>query len=473
MTTDSSTTTPNASLPPGPDYPRALQTLGWMLRPGPFLERCRDRYGDIFTMKIAQEKTWVILGDPEHVKQVFTGSPAKLHAGEANEILRPLLGNRSVLVLDDEPHLTTRKLMLPSFHGERMQRYGELMRDVAEREIAGWPLGDPFPLVPRMQAVTLEVIMRAVFGVQRGPQMDQLREPLRQLLDDATTPRTLLPIVLLGPDRMHWLPWLRQGLERVHTALNDVIAQRRLEPDLQERDDVLSLLLQARYDDGSEMTDEELRDQLITLLIAGHETTATGLAWAVERLLRHPDKLERLRDEVAAGGDEYVDAVAKETLRLRPVIPIVVRQLVEPMEIGGWMLPAGIRVAPCIHLIHRRPDIYPEPARFRPERFLESPPGTYTWIPFGGGIRRCLGASFALFEMRVVLSAIVSRARLRAPTTPSEHVRRRVITWAPSRGGEVVVDRLEPAPAGRAEDALTARSDPAPAPEPKPTAAAA
>jgi len=427
-----------------------------MRRPGPFLERCRERYGDTFTLRIAHEDCWIVLSDPDVVKEVFTGNPATLHAGEANAILRPLLGDQSVLLLDDEAHLVKRKLMLPSFHGERMERYGELMREIAEREIASWPRQQTLALLPQMQALTLEVIMRAVFGVDRGPRLDRLRALLRRLLDYTMDPRTLVPLVLLGPERLAFIPQLRRVFDQVDLALHEEIAQRRQEPGLAERDDVLSLLLEARYDDGTGMSDQELRDQLMTLLVAGHETTATALSWAIERLVRHPDKLQRLRDDVAAGSNEYVDAVAKETLRLRPVIPIVVRQLVEPMEIGGWALPAGIRVAPCIHLIHRRPDIYPEPARFRPERFLESPPGTYTWIPFGGGIRRCLGASFALFEMQVVLGAIVTHARLRAPVSAGERVRRRAITWTPSRGAEVLVEADD----ARAPNERTAATQP-------------
>jgi cytochrome P450 len=230
---------------------------------------------------------------------------------------------------------------------------------------------------------------------------------------------------------------LREALGPVHAILLAEIARRREAPTGGE--DILSLLVQARYEDGRPMSDEELRDELMTLLVAGHETTATALAWAVERLVRHPHVLERLTEEVLAGGEEYLDAVAKETLRLRPVLPIVLRRLAEPMEIGGWNLPAGVRVAPCIYLVHRREDIYPDPRRFEPERFLERPAGTYTWIPFGGGVRRCLGASFALFEMKVVLAALVRTARLRPAAAPSERVRRRAITMAPARGAEVVV----------------------------------
>ncbi len=427
-----------AALPPGPRYPRALQTLGWGTRPMPFMERCQERYGDIFTMRIAQEGTWVFLAHPDMLRDVFKGDPRVLHAGEGNVILLPVLGHNSVLLLDDERHMRQRKLLLPPFHGERMQSYGAVMREVAEREIDRWPTDQPFELWPRMQAVTLEVIMRAVFGVEEGRRLDELRAALGHLVSFTTRKTTMLVAALLGPRRIERLGLLRDELGPVDSLLFDEIRSRRDASDLAERDDILSLLLQARHEDGEPMSDQELRDELMTLLVAGHETTATSLAWAIERLVRHPDKLERLRAEVRDGGEEYADAVAKETLRLRPVLPIVVRRLTEDMEIGGHLLPAGASVTPCIHLIHRRPDVYPEPRAFRPERFLEQPAGTYTWIPFGGGVRRCIGASFALFEMRQVLSAIVDRVDLRPAQPAGERVSRRAITLTPGRGTEVV-----------------------------------
>ena len=404
-----------------------------------YMERCRQRYGDTFTFRIVHEGTWVFVSDPESVKQVFTGDPRLLRAGEANQILLPVLGSHSVLLLDEPDHMTQRKLMLPPFHGERMQRYGELMRSVAEEEIAGWPAGESLKLLPRMQEVTLEVIIRAVFGVTDAARVETLREALRRTLDWTTDPLQLMFYALLGPKRGSATKRFRQAMEPVDRLLLEEIRRRRDATDLEERDDVLSLLLQARHEDGQPMSDVELRDELLTLLVAGHETTATSIAWALERLVRHPDKLERLTDEVAAGEDAYLDAVVRETLRLRPVIPIVLRRLAEPMEIGGYSLPAGVSVVPCIHLMHRRPDIYPEPHAFRPERFLETPPGTYTWIPFGGGVRRCLGASFALFEMKTVLAAVVGSAKLRPVRPESEGVGRRAIALVPNRGSEVMV----------------------------------
>jgi cytochrome P450 len=294
-----------------------------------------------------------------------------------------------------------------------------------------------------MQRITLEVIMRTVFGVQDGPRRERLRRMLSNLLEWGSNPSRMAMLATLGPERIGRLGMFRRVRAPADELIYEEIRSRREASDLEERDDVLSLLLQARHEDGSPMSDEELRDELMTLLVAGHETTASSLAWAVERSVRTPGVLERLRD----GDDEYVDAVCKETLRLRPILALVVRRLTEPMEIGGVELPAGVTVAPCIYLIHRRPDVYPDPYAFRPERFIEQPAGTYTWIPFGGGVRRCLGASFALFEMRVVLRELVARLELRAADPRPERITRRAITLVPERGGEVVVARrAAPAP---------------------------
>jgi cytochrome P450 family 135 len=432
-----------ASLPPGPRAPRAIQTLAWQSRPGPFLLRNRERYGDMFTITIGPEPPWVILADPDAVKQVFTGDPRLLHAGEGNEILRPILGNDSVLLLDEKPHMRQRKLMLPPFHGERMQRYGTLMQEIAEAEVDRFPRGEAFPLHPHMQAVTLEIIMRAVFGLAEGERLERLRDALRGLLDRLSSPAALVLVNIIGPDRIRRVNAVVQLLDTVDALLLEEIEDRRQADDLDEREDILSLLLQARFEDGEGLSDKELRDELVTLLTAGHETTATALSWGMERLVRHPEKLERLREEALlrdADAYEYADAVIKETLRLRPVLPVVVRRLQEDMEFGGRLLPAGVNVAPCIYLVHRRPDIYPEPERFLPERFLDQAAGTYTWFPFGGGVRRCLGAAFAMYEMRIVLQVMARRLRL-SPSQPGrEPTRRRAITLTPGRGGKVVAE---------------------------------
>jgi cytochrome P450 len=412
----------------------------WWRRPLEVLQHCRTRYGDTFSYRLPYEGTWVFVSDPEAVKQVFTGDPRLLHAGEANIVLLPVLGDNSVLLLDEPEHMVQRKLMLPPFHGKRMQRYGELMATIAADEIDRWPSDRPLPTRPRMQALTLEVILRAVFGVDEGERLEHLRDELRRMLEMISDPRRAIFLVLLGPRRIGRFPPFRRALERVDRILFEEIETRRQAPDLGEREDILSLLVQARHEDGREMSARELRDELITLLVAGHETTATAHAWAIELLARHPAALARLREGLDAGEEDFLDAVIKETLRLRPVIALVLRKLVEPMEIGGHLLPAGVSVAPSIYLLHRRPEIYPEPERFRPERFLERPAGTYTWIPFGGGVRRCLGASFAEFEMRVVLRELVARRALRPVGSEPERPVRRTITNVPSRGAEVIAE---------------------------------
>ena len=292
-----------------------------------------------------------------------------------------------------------------------------------------------------MQAITLEVIMRTVFGVTETARVERLGRSLQEALAWTTEPARMAQLAVLGPRRIAERGTLRAVLDPTDELIYEEIRARRDAPDLEERDDVLSLLLQARHDDGSPMSDEELRDELMTLLVAGHETSATALAWALEALTRHPAALARLRDEVDAGEDAYLDATVKEILRLRPVIALVLRRLVEPMEIGGRLLPAGVNIAPSIYLTHRRPDLYENPRAFRPERFLEKPPGTYTWFPFGGGVRRCIGASFAQFEMKVVLRELVARLDMRAARPRPERRVRRAIVFAPERGGEIVVER--------------------------------
>ena len=432
--------TAKPQLPPGPDWSVVRSTQRWWRRPLQTLEECRARYGDIFSYRIAHEGTWVFLSDPEAIKQVFTGDPRLLHAGEANTVLLPVLGEHSVLLLDEPAHMKERKLMLPPFHGKRMQAYRDVMTEVAVAEIERWPAEEPVRMRPRMQAMTLEIILRAVFGVGEGERLTRLRDQLRSTLNLISNPRRALFLVMLGPERIRRFPPFRRHIDRVDRLLFEEIAARRGAPDLADRDDILSLLLQAEHEDGRAMSDRELRDELMTLLVAGHETTATGLSWAVELLARHPAELDRLETEVAAGGDTYLDAVIKETLRLRPVIALVLRKLVEPMEIGGRLLPAGVSVAPSIYLVHRRPEVYPEPERFRPERFIEQPAGTYTWIPFGGGVRRCLGGAFAEFEMAIVLRELVARRRLR-PVGEPEHSVRSTITNVPNRGAEVLAAR--------------------------------
>ena len=428
------------SLPPGPRMPQAVQTAIWFRRAQWLLSQCASRFGETFTLRILHEGTWVVLSNPEHIKQVFTGDPKVFHAGEGNRILLPVLGAHSLLLLDDDEHIQQRKLLLPPFHGARMQGYQELMRQAAVAEIDRWPQHEPYRLRPRMQAVTLEIILRAVFGLTEGERIERLRVELRRLLNLLTRPLMVLGPALMGPERLNRFGPFRALMHEVDRLIYEEIAERREAGDLDERDDIMSLLLQARdAETGAPMSDAELRDELLTLLVAGHETTANALAWAVERLARHPDKLARLKGEVTAGESMYMDAVVTETLRLRPVISIVARRLTAPVQIGEWLLPAGVTVAPSVYLAHRRPEAYPDPERFEPERFLERKPGTYTWIPFGGGTRRCIGAAFAQFEMSVVLGEIVRRWDIEPARATSERVYRRAITETPRRDAEVVL----------------------------------
>ncbi len=451
--------------PPGPRLPAWVQTLLWVTRPTQFLEWCWHRYGDPFTLRLSHVGNLVVLADPAAIKTVFTGDPELLLAGEGNAILEPVVGRHSVLLLDGVAHLRQRRLLLPPFHGERLHRYGERIAEIARWELDRWPVGVPVALRPRMQAITLEVITRLVFGINEATRLKQVRGLLQRALDMAAS-RALVFLLLWLPQprsRRRWGPWaqFQQAVARVDGVLLEEISRRRQAPSTSGRDDILSLLLHARDEQGKPMTDAELRDELMTLLVAGHETTATALAWAFEQLLRAPGALARVEGELAQGRAAYLDAVLKETLRLRPIIPIVVRRLAAPMALQDYALPAGAHVAPCIYLVHRRPDVYPDPEAFRPERFLDQPSDPYTWIPFGGGTRRCLGASFALYEMQMVLSTILARARLRPARRNPEPIRRRGLTFAPAQGGLVVLDeRKMTGAAGIATNQLSQLSRP-------------
>jgi cytochrome P450 len=408
-----------------------------------FLTQLQRRHGDIFSVSFPYFGKVVYVADPALVKAVFTGSPEQFHAGEANAtVLEPALGPNSVLTLDDVPHMQQRKLLLPPFHGERIQRYGELMREVTLREMESWPVGEPFALRRHTQRITLAVIMRAVFGVHDEERLARF-ERLIETFASRVNAITAFPMLRRNLGR--WSPWPRflRAREALDEFIYEEIALRRgeVESGGERHDDVLSLLLAARHDDGSPMSDEELRDELVTVLGAGHETTATALAWAMERLLRTPRALQALRESLAAGEDDYLDATIKETLRARPVIVDVARKLTAAASIGGYELPAGTFVMPAIAAMHYREDLFPNPEEFRPERFLDGKPDTYVWIPFGGGVRRCIGAAFAEYEMRIVLRAILERAELSAPDPKPEKVKVRNITLAPGKGTLVSLAR--------------------------------
>jgi cytochrome P450 len=434
-----------AKLPPGPRMPSALQAVGWAERPLPFMERCQRRYGDVFTMRIRHAGTWVFLCDPDDVKRVFTAEPVALGVGEANSLLGPILGSRSVMLLEEPEHMAHRRRMLPSFHGALMERYAESTAEVTREEIESWPLGQPFELWPRMQEITLAVIMRAVFGELDTDHLKRLQGQLRALTEWMNNPLRLTLLAAVGPRSMVRNPTFRALMGAVEESVLEEVHRRRTAHSAREhRDgDIVAMLEQAHREDGSSLSEQELRDELITLLVDG--PTSTSLAWAFERLLRHPDKLARLCEEVRAGEDErYIDAVIKETLRLCPPVPIVVRRLLAPMSLGGYAIPAGATVAPCVYLMHRRSEIYPQPQRFQPERFLEEPAGTYTWIPFGGGVRRCLAASFALLEMKRVLQTVLRELELQPVEQRSERVARSSIAFVPDRRALAVLTRRAP-----------------------------
>jgi cytochrome P450 len=435
------TTMIEATLPPGPPLPRVVQTAGFIFAGPRFLEACRRRYGNAVTFSTLFDSKFVMVFDPALVKELFQGSGDQLHAGEANALLGPVLGERSVLLLDGAEHLRHRRLMLPSFHGRRMQTYAEVMLKSTDLEVDSWPVGEPFALLPSMQSLTLRVIMRAVFGYEPGAEEEELRNGLRAMIEPLASPRRGLPLMLLlgrlGTDR-----GAAARFEARRRAVDELlyaeIARRRSAPDLEQRDDVFSSLLLARDEDGESLSDREVRDELVTLLLAGHETTATGLAWTFDLLLHSAEILAKTR----TGDDEYVDAVVKESLRVRPVIPGVGRVVCgEPFHLNGYVIPPGVEINPSIRMIHRRSDLYPDPATFRPERFLgPGAPDTYTWVPFGGGTRRCLGASFAQMEMRVVVQRVLERCALRAAEPELDDVQFRAITLAPKNGVRVVLD---------------------------------
>jgi cytochrome P450 len=518
-------------LPSGPKLPVAVQTLATWSRPAAGLLRARQIYGKRFTVRVLGQPPFVILSDPNEIKQVFQSPPDVLHPGEGARVLEPILGPNSVILLDEDPHLAQRKLMLPAFHGEAMQRLQGLMEELTERELASWPVGEPVALHPRLQRLTLEIVLRAVFGLEQGARLDRLRGLLTEVLEFAESPLSILPFAqraLAGRGAMGRLEKTGEEADRLIYAL---IEGRRGERELSEREpegeptgeregngardrerserdsasgpgerqpegeaaDVLALLLAARHEDGSPMSDQELRDELMTALVAGHETTASQLAWGFEQLARAPRVLDRLVDELecdrggdggggrrrrddngggdsssggggGGGGEAYLTATIQELMRRRPVLMNAEPRLVKkPVRIGGVEYPPGVVLIANALLVHHDPDVYERPGELRPERFLESEggraPGTYTWLPFGGGRRRCLGASFAMLEMKVVLRAVVERFRIEPVGERAETARRRSITISPSRGCEVLLRERarahEPAPnaSGREREA--------------------
>jgi cytochrome P450 family 135 len=435
---------PVEALPRGPRLPPLALTLVWTLAPTWVLDQCKRRYGDAFTLTFGPSgRKLVMLSDPDAVKAVFTAPPGVAPSAAGASPIAPIMGPSSVIVLTGPEHMRQRKLLLPPFHGDRMREYADVIVQATRRSMAEWPLGEPMKLSERTRAITLEVILRAVFGVE-AERMGALRDAIGGLLTPGQT-LALLVGALRRPVEARPTGAIGRALDRLDEVTYAEIARRRTQEDLAERTDILSLLMLARDEDGQAMTDQELRDELVTLLLAGHETTATAVAWAVERLVRHPDKLGRLVAEIDEGeGDEYMQAVISETLRVRPVVPMVVRVLREPLSVGGRELPKGTRVVPSIYLTNRNPKVYEEPNEFMPERFLGKAPETFSWIPFGGGIRRCIGASFATLEMKLILQTVLSEMVPSVPTRGGrlwrrgEWNRRRAITLVPWAGARVV-----------------------------------
>ena len=426
-------------LPPGPRLPSPLQLVGFFRRPTGFLERCHERYGDAFTLRFPGSEPMVFIADPDLVKAVWTRDKVNGLPSGRRITLQPVLGPRSVLLQEGAEHLRRRRLMLPPFHGERMRRYGELMDEITLRDIERWPVGRPFALMPRMQSITRDVILRAVFGTHAGRREDELRRRIDDVLVRTTRAPTQLTVLLAEAVGVRRTPFHR-AVRRMDAVLREEIRERQAAPDLDERDDVLSMLVQARDEDGSPLDEDELRDQLVTLLLAGHETTATSLAWTFDALFRNPEVLAKLEASLPEG-DAYLDAVVEETLRIRPTVHDVGRRLGEPLETkDGLTIDAGSAVFASVHLLHRREDLFPDPHAFRPERFLgDARPSTYAWIPFGGGMRRCLGAAFAQFEMRRVVRTILEHAALRPATPRAEPFERRPVTVVPRHGTPAIL----------------------------------
>jgi cytochrome P450 len=418
-------------LPPGPREPAALQMSEWIVRPTALLRRSSARYGEPFTLRIGwSDAPMVLVSDPADIKRVFAAGADVLQGGASSSVLEPFAGPRSILLLDGSEHLRQRRLMLPPFHGEALARWRDTIGALAYAELRGWESGRPVRAHQRMQTLTLEVILRVVFGTGDP----ELRDAIRRTLDMTTSMPRLVAMSLVQKPVGPWATFMR-AVKRL-----DELLYRRIDA---EADDgsVLAVLRSARHEDGSPPSREELRDQLVTLLAAGHETTAGALGWALERLARHPQVLARVRED-----EEYLEAVIKEVLRVRPVLSIVGRKTLTEFAVGGWTIPPGIHVVPCIYLTHRRADLWEDPTAFRPERFLNGAPEPYAFIPFGGGRRRCLGAAFATLEMREVLRAVAARFALAPEREQGERMRRRSITLTPARGGCVIPHALASPP---------------------------
>jgi cytochrome P450 len=436
-------------LPPGPKLPTPLQTILYIALPTEFLEQCQKRYGNVFTTRTALVGNVVLIVTPEDVKQLFTSDAEEVLAGQANELLTPLLGPRSVMRLDGQPHLRQRRLLTPPFRGERMHAHVATMRAVTEQVMAQAPRDQPLLLHEYMQRITLQILLRVVFGAADEATVHELGEALTRVLNHQSGLEALWMLKPLQRDLFGLSPWVRfqRDVQAADKLLYRQIERTRSARQRGEtaRNDMLSMLLEARDEQGQPMTDAELRDELITLLIAGHETTATMLCWAFDLILAQPEIKARIGDEIRQatqlGNLPFLDAVIKEVLRLRPVIPGPGRRLVRPMRFSSYEVPAGTMVVPATYLTHRHPDHYPEPERFQPERFLGQKPNPYAFYPFGGGVRRCLGMAFALYQMNVVIAQVLSSLSLRKQHRQPARIVLRGFTYAPGARAEVIITR--------------------------------
>jgi cytochrome P450 len=441
-------------LPPASKLPGFVNMIRWMTDPDGCLERDAARYGEAYLMKSTLFGVEAIFNHPAALKEIFTGDPERFVAGEANELLGPLLGDRSVLLLDGAEHLHVRRMMMPAFHGERMRCYTDVMREATARAIGSLRPGDHVGLHGLFQRITLDVILNTVLGLdEEGPELTQARHQITHLLDRVQSPSgALWMIPALRREVYGHGPWasIKREIEALdRTLLAHIAARRAL---LVEKDDVLAMLIRAVDENGKGLDDATLCCQLKTLLIAGHETSATALGWAFEELLREPGEQERLTAEVArvTGGTaltaehlpklERLDSVIKETLRLHPVTGAVGRILKKPTTIAGFDLPAGTFIVACAHVTHRRPDLYPQPLRFMPERFIGKKLDPYEWLPFGGGVRRCLGMAFSLHEMKVIMATMFGAGiELRLANRGPVKATLRSLIYSPRGGTKVIV----------------------------------
>jgi cytochrome P450 len=444
---------PASVLPPGPRSPSWWQLVRFAGDPLALLDKCHRRYGDAFTLHIAGNGRFVMLSDPEVVREVFRGDPDVLHSGEANSLFIATVGRNSVLVLDEAPHARQRRVVVPPLKGERMRAFFDAMRLETLEAVRAWPVGTPFATLPSLRRITLRVILRTGLGLDPGPEMDRFEWKMERFLSNgrqryALVMMTIVPIQRLSGSR--WVPLFRQ-LSDLDDDLFAFIAARRRGDHAPVGQNVLDDLLAATHEDGTPIDDREVRDALITILIGGHDTTALALAWAMAEIAEHPEVVDRLRDElvrVTGGGPpeaghlpelEYLEAAIRESLRLRPVAPFVLRKTVKPFAVGGREYPAGVVLCPCSYLVHRREELYPEPEQFRPQRFLERKFGTHEWFPFGGGNRICLGMPFALYEMKVLLATVLSQVRPSRPAGARSRARRFGIVLGPDDGGRIVI----------------------------------